>query len=243
MCCLLSEEFMRIGSSGCYGAILLLCFGGGDLRAVQADIQPENQLSAESKLYGEYEQGRDLAKEAASSSGDVRDDLIVKEHQVGSPNGEPDPYTSKRIAYLCTSSEAIVIGKVISKSSAFTARRGFVFTHYEVQIQTLFVDRNQRLNESGILALSAPGGDATIDGHVVHATVSNLPPLQVENTYLLFLKYIPQSVSYKYSTPDVFKLSGGSVIPMRLGVDAPAASLLNNEADFLDAIRAWISRY
>ena len=34
---------------------------------------------------------------------------MVKEHQVASPGGEPDPYTSKHITYLCTSSGVVTV--------------------------------------------------------------------------------------------------------------------------------------
>jgi hypothetical protein len=71
----------------------------------------------------------------------------------------------------------IVVATVTGKITALTADSSFVFSHYDSSIDTTLFDRRPLLTSRGTFYVTTPGGEVLIDGHMVRASVSNIPQL------------------------------------------------------------------
>jgi hypothetical protein len=200
----------------------------------------EGHMAMEARAFPEFRTGRDLRREAASASGDVVVGFRIMDHEVQPPpGGTVDPYQNPRIKSLISRSDLIVVATVTGKITALTADSSFVFSHYDSSIDTTLFDRRPLLTSRGTFYVTTPGGEVLIDGHMVRASVSNIPQLSIGKRYLLFLVHDSSSDSFHLlSDSIVLELTGDTFVPVGSSLKAPNAALLGDGDAYLDAIRA-----
>lgn len=110
---------------------------------------------------------------------------------------DPLPTMTDVFRSLSCSADAIVVGTVSSKTSQLMDKRQFVFTEYDFVVTEVLKDNRAApivLNQS--VTVVRPGGTVEIDGQIVRALDDSFRPLLTDNSYLLFLKYLPKTKSY-----------------------------------------------
>ena len=110
---------------------------------------------------------------------------------------DPPPTVTDVFRSLSCSADAIVVGTVSGKTSQLMDKRQFVFTEYDFVVTEVLKDNRAApivLNRT--VAVVRPGGTVEIDGRIVRAVDDSFRPLLTDNSYLLFLKYLPKTNSY-----------------------------------------------
>lgn len=95
-------------------------------------------------------------------------------------------------------SDVIVSGKIKNKSSQITENQSFVFTDYEVEIKDVIKNYSALdLANTKNLNLTAKGGAVKSGDRVFKVIVERSVPLLVNNDYIFFLNYLPDSQSFR----------------------------------------------
>lgn len=116
---------------------------------------------------------------------------------------------------LSCKADAVVVGTVTSKSSQLTDDQTFIFTDYELTVEDVLKNNAAApLNPSSI-TVTRTGGAVNLNGHIGLAVDHSQKPLVLNERYLLFLKFIPETGAYRAFNnwgDDSFMLRGGKVI-------------------------------
>lgn len=125
----------------------------------------------------------------------------------------PEEYFGK----LSNESDAIIRGKVKSKSSHFTEDDLFLFTNYDVSVSEIIKDnRFNPIHPDTSVPVIGLGGKIVVDNVVLKATGNYDARLPMNGQdVLLFLKYIPETESYQLTISNAaFELNGISARPL-----------------------------
>jgi hypothetical protein len=148
--------------------------------------------------------------------------------------------TTESLGKLVSSSDAIVLGTVLSKTSQLTENETFVFTDYEVTISEVLKTKVATIHPQKVITVTRPGGKILLEGVIVNAVDRNFKPLAIGASVLLFLKYLPATDSYQaVNNKSSFELLNNKVKPLS---DAPDAKKQRGDVtSFLGDIRAAIA--
>ena len=143
---------------------------------------------------------------------------------------------------LTCRADAVVAGKVVSKSSNLTADGAFLFTDYQVTVEEVVKDNAAApIAAGGSIIVGREGGAVAMKGRVIRAISPDAPPLELNGSYLFYLKSIPATGAYRpVANPyleDTFRIRGGKARPLsrrrpppsgwHADADADAASFMN----------------
>ncbi len=161
---------------------------------VQEGVMTEQQRK-HSKLYKEYSMGQ---RRIPDELGSGQPGILIKVH---SPLAFSDKIPSSFesiLQKLACDADAVVIGVAKNKASQLTENRDFLFTDYEISIQEVLKDNPaQHAVTDGELTVTRPGGAIQLNGKTVEAIDASFQPLKVGKRYLLFLRFIPTTGTYK----------------------------------------------
>jgi hypothetical protein len=148
-----------------------------------------------SKLYGEIKRDKTLISEP----GDV--EIRISVH-LGRIPGKMLPSTqAEYLEKLICDADTVVIAKIKNKTSQITENLEFVFTDYELDIrEVLKNDSNLDILTSRSATLTVAGGSVKVDKRTIKIILERDNPLLVGREYLLFLRYINDSESFKVSS-------------------------------------------
>lgn len=162
-----------------------------------------------SRLYPEYARMQDLrATAAAKSTGEV-EVLRGAGQKVFFPNTRPIQLADF-VAAMTRRADAIVIGVVNDQKSFLTAEGTFVFTDYNLTVESVLKNNpTAAIVPSDSIIVTRPGGTAQLRGRNIRASDESLAPFEVGHRYLLFLGYIPATGAYKASNSSgAFRIAG-----------------------------------
>jgi hypothetical protein len=167
------------------------------------------------KLYKDYRLGKKLPELAAETS--EPDVAVIR----GVPGKMFNP-DSPRLDFLSflknltCDADAIVIGVINNQSSQLTEDEDFVFTDYDMAVEQILKDNPLASIQTGSnLTITRPGGIVEIDKKEVRALDETLEPLKTGSRYILFLKYIPATGSYKaFNSNGSFQISDHKIIKL-----------------------------
>jgi len=93
--------------------------------------------------------------------------------------------------------DLILVGVVNGKKGQLTDDETFVFSNYQVSIETIIKNASKIvLSPKGRIDVSRLGGEVAVQGYHVRAISQAAHPLEVGNRYLLFLTYLPETNSF-----------------------------------------------
>jgi hypothetical protein len=147
----------------------------------------------------------------------------------------PEEYFGK----LANESDAIIRGKVKSKSSHFTEDDLFIFTDYDVSV--LEIIKNNRFNPIQLdttVPVIGLGGKVIVDNVILKATgnYDAILPINGQDV-LLFLKYIPETESYQFTMSNAaFELNGISARPLA-GMIPLSSDIFRDKSSFINTIK------
>lgn len=99
---------------------------------------------------------------------------------------------------LAAASDAVVIGQVVEQASQLTEDDHFLFTDYQLELDRVLKEcPTAPLKVPGKITVTRIGGTVLLEGHVIEAINYNFPLFHKGFRYLLFLKYLPVTDSYR----------------------------------------------
>ena len=134
-------------------------------------------------------------------------------------------------------SDAVIRGRAINRISQITEDGTFLFTDYDLVVSEIFKDNTTTpIDKSKMITVTCLGGKIVLDDVILKAGGSSEATLPInDHDVLLFLKFIPETGSYKLTRYDSgFELNGISVRPL---VDDVPRRFLKNEDTFLKTVR------
>ena len=153
----------------------------------------------------------------------------------GDPEAPEDYFGS-----FAKESDAIIRGRAVSKVSQITEDDSFLFTDYELVVSEVFKNNaTSPLDKGTSITITCAGGKIIVDEVVVKAGGNGeaLLPLDAQDV-LLFLKFIPETGSYRLTRYNGgFELNGKTVTPLA-GIFPIKPNIFNSERSFLKVVRA-----
>ena len=137
-------------------------------------------------------------------------------------------------------SDAVIRGKVTSKISQITEDDSFLFTDYDVVVLEVFKNSATGPLDTGTtITFTSLGGEIVLDDVILKAGGKGIPLLPINgHEVLLFLKFVPETGSYKLTQYDgSFELDGTFARPLASGFPLPT-DVYEHQAAFLKMIRA-----
>lgn len=236
----------RALSSVLLGAVVAM-----NLYAAQnpSDQQLIDRIKINRTLFlSEEHPGIDLRQLAAKRNGDLSYKIMDDKGFDTCPQCDPnDPETNSYFEATVKSSDLIAVGKVVRNISALSSNHSLVITDSQWMItdvwKALPLSTADAKPESEVTVVTI-GGTVLLDGHKISLQQANTESLRTGHTYLLFLKYIPESHSYRYVETDIdgYDLSGSEVRPLDNGVSLPYPGLLPNPTKYLAALKVAVMR-
>jgi hypothetical protein len=113
----------------------------------------------------------------------------------------PTQPTLDVLADLACASDAVLSGHVRSVQSFPTEDGRFLFSEYAVEALRVFRSMSRAGTRGTVLTVIRLGGEMTIDGRPVTATISSFPALSTNRRYLLFLKYHSDTDTFETASP------------------------------------------
>lgn len=215
---------------------------------VSAQGLPNSELVERLKInrshFEDLDRGASLSDQARRTGKDVVvNRRIFETESLCSSCPAPEATNHPEVKRATHESNVVATGHFIRKISSLTANEAFVFTDYEFLIEDVWKSTNistlQRPQRPGDeITVTLPGGTVESNGHKVSVSMSNRAPIQTGRTYLLYLRYLPDSRSYKPVSLDGLDITGPLVTSLKTTSRPPNKELLNNKVLFVQAMRA-----
>ena len=160
---------------------------------IQKGVMSEEQRK-HSKLYNEYSTGQSRITDLLALG---KPALVRVFPPTPALNQAGTPFRSF-LKRLSCNADAVVIGKVESKSSQLTEKEDFIFTDYEMRVVQILKDNTSApiLSESTI-TITRPGGAIELDRRRGEAIDESFQPFKVGKHYLLFLRAVTDTGAYR----------------------------------------------
>lgn len=136
-------------------------------------------------------------------------------------------------------SDAIIRGKAIKRTSQITEDDSFLFTDYDVVVSDIFKNNaTDRIEAGGTITVTCMGGKILVEDVIIKAGGNGVALLPINaQDVLLFLKYVPQTESYKLAKYNgAFELNGLSARPL-VGLYNFEPGFFTDEGSFLTTIK------
>ncbi len=168
---------------------------------IQEGVMGEKQKK-HSKIYkgtNWYTRGKKI-KDLISEQGDVEIEAPILDSIL-----RPTPPLDEFLRKQTCDADAVVLGAVKDKTSQLIESGTFIFTDYVVTVQEVLKDNSAApIQQGGEITVTRLGGAVKLNGHIARATDPSMGPLKVGETYLLYLKFLPETGAYR-------PLGGGSL--------------------------------
>jgi hypothetical protein len=186
-------------------------------------------------LYPEYHSKVNILREIQAGK-DVDVGVDVISDYATSPDEMSEPaYPDLELRRIACDADATVVASPKSSETNITASGDFLYTDYVMHVES--VAKGSDLSGSDII-VTKPGGETTINGHSVH-TDAGFPLFQPHARYLLFLRYLPDTKTYRAFKNGTFLLDGKVVSLFGSApLNIPSAQ---HEDTFLTEVRAAVT--
>jgi len=203
---------------------------------------PEEVKAEHAKQYPEYHAGVSILSEAQAGRDVDRSMEIAPPLYALDPSENLPAYPDPEIRSIACDADAIVVGSPKDAETNLTVAGDFLFTDYSIAVASVIkAPSAESLAAGSRIFVTRPGGETRLNGHLVRTGVANFPQLQVNQQYLLFLRYLPKTKTYKAFRSGTFILPDkGAVSPIDTTQKLNARSTQNKDA-FLDEVRAAAS--
>jgi len=124
--------------------------------------------------------------------------------------------TNTFIQGLYCEADAVVVGTITSKESQLTDDGTFSFTDYQMTVTQVFKNNAfASIVPASSIEVTRPGGTILLNGRVIRVKDLSFPPLDSNENYLLFLKFVPSTGSYRaFRRGSDFGLRDDSFFPL-----------------------------
>lgn len=188
-------------------SILLVCLVSSSVslsHLQQKPLQPDEDATPieDGVLTTQQKEHSKLYEKSESGNKKIRDALLKGKGNFSAYRtaciflpGKPMPSI---ISELAEAADAVVIVSFVSKSSQLTSSGTYIFTDYQLRTQEVLKDSGSgTLKPETIITVTHPGGKVLLFGRTATFTELAFKPMLPSHRYLLFLKYLPITDSYK----------------------------------------------
>lgn len=185
-----------------------------DPTPVREGVQTEKQ-KAHGKLFKEGA-GKKLSALTNTQATDINVDIDAPPSPF--PYGNPRKASSTDYPHgflkgIACDADAVVTGVLKDKSSQLTETGDAVFTDFEMTIDEVVKNNLATpIQPDGNITVTRLGGAISLNGKTIRVKVSSFKPFEIGRRYLLFLRYIPATGSYKAFSNGSFQLDDGKVV-------------------------------
>jgi hypothetical protein len=153
---------------------------------------------------------------------------VVSDYEMTLPT-----YPDLEMLRLACDADTVVVATVSASRSAITPSGNFVFTDLVLKVSSVL-----KGSPGDDIIVTRPGGALTVDGHSVEVSVVGFPPFKSGTPYLLFLRYLPQSNSFRAFKDGSFVLTPfpATLDGQRLGMNSASSA-----TGFLTEVRAAVA--
>jgi hypothetical protein len=211
-----------------------------DASPVQSGAFTERQR-VHSKQFAYYQHGRNfetINETVAKAKGQTK--IVELEALLGLGEVRNEPQSPETFfGELARLSNAVIRGRVIRKHSYVTEDGTFIYTDYDVSVAEVFKDNPAApISTGATITVTHPGGKVVLDKVIVKANDEAFGSLLInDNDVMLFLRFIPETGTYKATRPNgTFELSESSLRPLTKRNFPPG--VLRDRESFLQAVRA-----
>jgi len=205
----------------------------------EATVVRRGQITEREREYSKiYEKEYDFRK------GEKLSQIRGNEVTIFEPSipGNPDALSltaEKLLNDLSCNSDAAVSGSVTAKSSHLTEDESFIYTEYDFSVKEVIKNNAAApIDSNSNIQITRPGGIIRLDGRVIKLTDRSFEALNVNNQYLLFLKFVPATGGYKAFNPQGdFRLQSGEFSKLTTKGELPEEfKYIKSEASFIQAV-------
>ena len=189
----------------------------GALAGAQGSIEIPSEStpsirSLEAKHYSSYAMGTAFADIVAQ--GNIKGKEIIQAKTVPTTvrNGGASTEKDVWLHVLAGNADVVVIGRPGNRSSALVDTGTFVFSDYQLQIDTVLMARRCVLNAGQTIIVSRAGGWVRQDPWVFRAIDPEFHLFREGERYLLFLRRLPETNTFVVGASGTFLLQDGKVI-------------------------------
>jgi hypothetical protein len=215
---------MFVCGLGLASTVAISSVGSGQEKAnptqIQVGVMTERQR-VHSKLFQTYSGGRKLdeplqdrrpGKEAVEAT----EETIYLEPGITVTSADvPVLSFGDFLKDLSCHADAAVMATAKNGISHLTENREFLFTDYVVTVDEVFKDNPSAfIAPNSDMTVTRPGGRVQIKTRIVNALDSSFQLLVTGKRYLLFLRYIPETGSYRSLRKGSFLVQDDDLIPL-----------------------------
>jgi len=204
-------------------SLALLSQCPGLLAQSVSDAELIERLKANRSNFSELDNGPSLRSRAQTLGRDISVNPISFETPAQCKDcPRSDPTQDAQVMQAARQSDLVAVGRVVRNISCLTQNEAFVFTDSEFVIEEVWKSaKSAPVAVGGEITVAAAGGAVIADGHHIRAAAPNVTTLQTGHQYLLFLKFLSNSQSYKPIGLDGFDLTLTAVTPRRFSTPPP----------------------
>ncbi|SRR6266852_2045572 len=174
---------------------------------------PQATKAQHSKQYSDYHSGVNIVRETQAGKDVDRNIEKLPPLYAFDPSENVAEYPHHELRSIACDADAIVVGSTKAAETGVTESGDFLFTDYTFSVASVIKTNDSNPAAGSTIIVTRPGGAANINGHFVKASVGNFPQFDFHQQYLLFLRYFPDTKTYRAFRSGTFVLSpSGSVI-------------------------------
>jgi hypothetical protein len=165
--------------------------------------------------------------------------LIVEVSDADRVAGFSASSASNTYTRLACSADLIAVGHVTSSASHLSSH-GLVYTDYLFVIDNLLLDRQPGSPRKSSIVVTRKGGSTYVNSDPVRFQFESSPELNPGETYLQFLRFLPQSSSYQaVDTFSTLRKTDNSWALFRASLAPTVSGLTTNSVE--STVTHWLS--
>ncbi len=208
-----------------------------DATPVQFGVLTERQQK-HSKLYTSYNLQLSHNKKISKRIKERESTVLGTELLIGLGPAFESAKPEDFFAEIVKTSDVIIRGKVVKKTSQITEDDFFIFTDYDVTVSEILKNNlASPIDLGNTVIVTRPGGKIVVDGVVLEFKDHGFLPLPVRgNEVVLFLKFVPDTGAYQtVESSGSYEIVGNSLQP--LTKEPFPVGVLDNSNSLLSMIR------
>ena len=210
----------------------------GFLVLVHAQTIPQPVKAQHAKQYPEYHAGVNILDEVKAGRDVDKEMELLPPLYAFDPSENVADYPDHELRSLACDADVIVVGSADASETGITDSGDFLFTDYTFSLSSVIKANDSNPSVGSTIIVTRPGGATRINGHFVKTSVGNFPQFELHHQYLLFLRFLPATSTYRAYRSGTFAIgSNGSVASIDSDQKITAKSAKQKDA-FLTEVRA-----
>lgn len=176
-------------------------------------------LAANANDFDEYSIGETAEQQIAKgASYDAEHNVFVVVRHIREevrPRHAVDSDPLGELKARVANSDAVIVGVPKRRYSALTRTHQFVFSDYEIAVNSIYLDRTSSLVPGAQIVVTRPGGEVKVNGENFRGIEPEFPLFRLDTPYVFFLHLNRTTGVFEVNFSDVYLIQGGQVTEAR----------------------------